>query len=121
MGDCQTDHPPYPLARLVSKHTPSARTQSTWGTKKSLICGMCSGPPRYYNLLNRQAGRPLNLPLPEQPGFSLASGGGSVPSGPELWAPQTNSAITEFQEVRLITFNTNILHLSDTPIPLTGV
>ena len=44
-----------------------------------------------------------------------------MPSGPELWAPQTNSAITEFQEVRLITFNTNLVRLSDTLTPLTRV
>ena len=44
--------------------TPSVRTSPIWGRKKSLICGMCSGPPGYYNLNNRQAGRTLNLPPP---------------------------------------------------------
>src|SRR5918992_3498458 len=42
--------------------TPSLRTSPIWGRKKSLICSMCSGPPGYYNLNNRQAGRTLNLP-----------------------------------------------------------
>jgi hypothetical protein len=44
--------------------TPSVRTSPIWGRKKSLICGMFAGPPRYYNLNNRQAGRTLNLPPP---------------------------------------------------------
>jgi hypothetical protein len=44
--------------------TPSVRTSPIWGRKKSLICGMFSGLPGYYNLNNRQAGRTLNLPPP---------------------------------------------------------
>ena len=44
--------------------TPSVRTSPIWGRKKSLICSMCSWPPGYYNLNNRQAGRTLNLPPP---------------------------------------------------------
>ena len=32
---------------------------------------MCSGPPAYYNLINRQAGLLLNPPSKEQPGFSV--------------------------------------------------
>jgi hypothetical protein len=35
------------LASLVSKHTPSVRTSPIWARKRSLILGMCSGPPRY--------------------------------------------------------------------------
>src|SRR5215210_9325798 len=54
---------------------------------------------------------------------------------PPLWAGPTrrfihrsawnrysaNFAFTEFSEAHLITFNTNLAHLSDTPAPLTGV
>jgi hypothetical protein len=66
--------PHSPLARLVSKHTPSVRASPIWGTKKSPIWGMCSGPPQYYNLNNREAGCPLPLPLSskERPGSSVA-------------------------------------------------
>jgi hypothetical protein len=32
---------------------------------------MCSGPFRYYNLINRQAGCPLNLPSQSDPAFLL--------------------------------------------------
>src|SRR5215213_7656647 len=32
---------------------------------------MCSAPPRYYNLINRQAGCPLNLPSQSGPVFLL--------------------------------------------------
>src|SRR5215212_6030375 len=67
MGDCQTDDPPFPLSRLVSKHTHSVRRSPIWGRKKSLILGMCSGPPRNYNQINRQAGCPQRLP-PSQSG-----------------------------------------------------
>src|SRR5215218_7716529 len=67
MGDCQTDDPPFPLSRLVSKHTHSVRRSPNWGRKKSLILGMCSGPPRNYNQINRQAGCPQRLP-PSQSG-----------------------------------------------------
>src|SRR5215216_1910791 len=42
-----------------------------------------SGPPRYYNPINRQGGCPLNLSPLERPAFSLASGG-PVPIGPGL-------------------------------------
>jgi hypothetical protein len=70
----------------VSKHTPSVKKSSILSTKKSPILAMCSGPPQYYNLLNRQAGCPLNLPLSskKQPSFSLASGSDPGPSGPGL-------------------------------------
>jgi hypothetical protein len=64
MGDRQTDNPPFPLTRLVSKHKLSVRKSDIWSRKKSPILGMCSGPPRYYNQINRQAGCPLDLPPP---------------------------------------------------------
>jgi hypothetical protein len=80
MGERPTYTPPSPSLRL-SKHRPSVTKSSIWARKRSLIWGMCSGPPRDYNLNNRQAGCPLPLPLPEQPGFSLASGGSPGPSG----------------------------------------
>src|SRR5829696_2705602 len=56
---------------LVSKRTPSVRTSPTWGRKESLIWGMCSGPPRYYNLINRQAGRPSSPSEDQRTGFSI--------------------------------------------------
>ena len=52
------------LSLRLSKHTPSVKESSNWSRKKSPILGMCSDPPRYYNLINRQAGRPLKLPPP---------------------------------------------------------
>jgi hypothetical protein len=40
--------------------------------KKSLICGIYIGLPRYYNRINRQAGRTLTLPPPKSsPAFLL--------------------------------------------------
>jgi hypothetical protein len=83
MGEVQRDAP-IPPSTLVSKHTPSVRTWPTWARKKSLIWGMCHGPPRYYKPIDRQAGCSLILPLPERPGFSVASDGGPEPSGSEL-------------------------------------
>jgi hypothetical protein len=32
---------------------------------------MCSGPPRYYNLINRQAGRPSSPSEDQRTGFSI--------------------------------------------------
>jgi hypothetical protein len=52
MGERQTYAPPSPSLRL-SKHSPSMKKSSIWSRKKSPILGMCSGPPRYYNLINR--------------------------------------------------------------------
>jgi hypothetical protein len=63
MGERQPNAPPSP-SLLISKHRPSVKKSSIWSRKKSPIWGMRSGPPRYYNLMNRQAGRPLNLPPP---------------------------------------------------------
>src|SRR5215211_1958300 len=65
MGERQPYAPPSP-SLLVSKHTSSVKKSSIWRRKKSPILGMCSGPTRYYNLTNRQAGCPLNLPLSSQ-------------------------------------------------------
>jgi hypothetical protein len=62
-GSAKPTIPHSPSVRL-SKHQPSVKKSSIWARKKSSIWGMCSGPPRYYNLFNRQAGRPLNLPPP---------------------------------------------------------
>src|SRR5215208_7214038 len=61
---------PFPSA-LVSKHTPSVRRSPIWSRKNSPTWSMCLEPPRYYNLMNRQAGCPLNIPLPEPQGRSL--------------------------------------------------
>jgi hypothetical protein len=80
MGERGVGAPPFP-SLLVSKHKPSVKKSSIWGRKKSPMLDMCFDVPRYYNLNNRQAGRPLNLPLPERPGISIASGGGTGPSG----------------------------------------
>src|SRR5919107_1731181 len=63
MGKRGVDAPPSP-SLVVSKHRPSVKELSIWSRKKSLIWGMCSDPPRYYNLINRQAGCSLNLPPP---------------------------------------------------------
>jgi hypothetical protein len=63
MGERGVGAPPSP-SLLVSKHTPSVKKSSIWSRKKYPKWGMCSGPPWYYNLINRQAGRPLRLPLP---------------------------------------------------------
>jgi hypothetical protein len=52
-GEAPTPRSPFPLPRLVSKHRPSVKKSSIWRTKKSPIWGMCSEPPRYYNLINR--------------------------------------------------------------------
>ena len=38
--------------------------QSAPTVRTSPILGMCSDPPRYYNLINRQVERPLYLPPP---------------------------------------------------------
>ena len=35
------------------------------------IWRMCSGPPRYYNPMNRQGGCPLKLPSKSSPAFLL--------------------------------------------------
>ena len=78
LGERWVGAPPSPSLRL-SKHRTSVKKSSIWSRKKSPIWGMCSVSPRYYDLINRQAGCPLNLPLPERPGFSLASVGGSGP------------------------------------------
>src|SRR5215208_5130235 len=65
---------PFPSLE-VSKHTPSVKKSSIWGRKNSLICSMCSDPPRYYNVINGQAGCPLNLPPPQSaPAFLLPLG-----------------------------------------------
>jgi hypothetical protein len=63
MGERPTYAPPS-HSLVVSKHTSSVKKSSIWSRKKSPIWGMCSGPPRDYNLINRQAGLPLRLPLP---------------------------------------------------------
>ena len=71
MGEHQSPVPPSPSLRL-SKHRPSVKKSPNWARKKSPILGMCSDPPRYYNPINRQAGRPLRLPpSQERPGFSV--------------------------------------------------
>jgi hypothetical protein len=54
---------PSPSLQL-SKYKPSVKKSSIWARKKCLIWGMCSEPSQYYNLVNRQAGCPLNLPPP---------------------------------------------------------
>jgi hypothetical protein len=41
MGDRQTDYPPFPLTRLVSKHKLSVRKSSIWCRKKLPTWGMC--------------------------------------------------------------------------------
>src|SRR5215207_2583436 len=51
---------PFPLLGGIKAH-PSVNKSSIWGTKKSPILGMCSDPPRYYNLIRRQAGRRSSL------------------------------------------------------------
>jgi hypothetical protein len=53
MGDRRFGDPPFLLARLVSKLTSSVKKSPIWGRR--------SGPPQYYNPINRQAGRSLNL------------------------------------------------------------
>jgi hypothetical protein len=101
MGDRQTDIPPFPLTNLVSKHSPSVRTSPTWGRRKSLICGMCSGPPRYYNLMNRQAGCSLILPpLRAARLFYCLRAGGSEPSGTGCRG-EANFALHAFSETSL--------------------
>ena len=71
MGERGVGAPPSPSLRL-SKHTPLVKESSIWSRKKSPIWCMCSDPPRYYNLNNRQAGCPLNLPPPKSsPAFHL--------------------------------------------------
>src|SRR5215213_2069691 len=60
-----------PFAKLVSKHTPSVRTSPVQGRKKSLIWGMCCGPPPYYNLINRQAGCPSSPSEDQRSGFAI--------------------------------------------------
>ena len=60
-GERQTYAPLSPYLG-VSKHPPSVNKSSICGTKKSPILGMCSGPPRYYNLIRRQAGCPHPSP-----------------------------------------------------------
>ena len=55
---------PFPPSFGLSKHPPSVHKSSNWSRNKSLICDMCSGPPRYYNPIYRQAGYPLNHPPP---------------------------------------------------------
>jgi hypothetical protein len=47
-----------------NQSTSFVRTSSIWSRKKLPIWGMRSSLPRYYNLINRQAGCPLNLPPP---------------------------------------------------------
>ena len=64
---------PSPSLQL-SKYKPSVKKSSIWARKKSPILGMCSEPPRYNNLINRQAGRPLNLPLPRAARLFLVRG-----------------------------------------------
>ena len=52
---------------------------------------MCSGPPRYYNLINRQAGYPLNLPPPRAARlFPCLCAGGPRPSGRDASAGRTS-------------------------------
>ena len=59
---------------------------------------MCSGPPQYYNLNNREAGCPLPLPLSskERPGSSVACAPAVL--GP-LERAVLNFACTGFSEV----------------------
>src|SRR5215211_2415859 len=72
MGERGVGAPPFPSLE-VSKHSSSVEKSPIWARKKSPILGICPGPPRYYNLINRQAGHLLNLSSPpERPGFSLA-------------------------------------------------
>jgi hypothetical protein len=66
-------HAPHSPSLGVSKHRPYVKKSSIWSSKKSPIWGMCSSPLRYYNLINRQAGRPSS-PSEDQPGFSLGIG-----------------------------------------------
>jgi hypothetical protein len=61
------------LARLVSKHTPSVRTPSTWGRKITHLRYVL-GP--FSVLQSDQSSSRVpseSFPLPERPGFSLAS------------------------------------------------
>ena len=93
--------PTFPLTNLVSKHSPSVRTSPTWGRRKSLNCGMCSGPPRYYNLMNRQAGCSLILPpLRAARLFCCLRAGGSEPSGTGCRG-EANFALHAFSETSL--------------------
>ena len=65
---------PLPPPWRLSKHTPPPKSSSIWGRKKSSIWSMCSGPPRYYNPINRQAGRPSSPSEERRPGFSVRIG-----------------------------------------------
>jgi hypothetical protein len=66
--------PGIPPPWRLSKHTPPPNSSSIWGRKKSSIWSMCSGPPRYYNPINRQAGRPSSPSEERRPGFSVRIG-----------------------------------------------
>src|SRR5215216_3999363 len=69
MGERQPHTPPSPSLG-VSKHTPSVRESFIWRRKKSPIWGMCSDPPRYYNLTIVKPGAPLSPSEERRPGFS---------------------------------------------------
>src|SRR5215204_2460570 len=51
--------------------TPNTRKSSHLAYKDTPF-GVCSSPPRKYNLINRQAGPSGSPPSTERPGFSLA-------------------------------------------------
>ena len=56
--------------------------------QKSLICGMCSDPPRYYNQLIAKPGAPLPPSEDGDPAFLLAK----TPRSIALVAPHSYSA-----------------------------
>jgi hypothetical protein len=73
---------PFPSLE-VSKHTPSVMKSSIWGRKESSNLGMCSAPLVQSDQSSSRVPSGTT-PLPEQPGFSLTSGGGPGPYGPGL-------------------------------------
>jgi hypothetical protein len=47
---------------MASYTSGKALASANWGSKNSSVCGMCSSPARYNNLINRQAGCAPNIP-----------------------------------------------------------
>src|SRR5215208_5701994 len=87
MGERQPHAPPSPSLG-VSKHTPSVRESFIWRRKKSPIWGMCSDPPRYYNLTIVKPGAPLSPSEERRPGFSYWYRAGpmqQVPANNAVW------------------------------------